>query len=170
MACFLLLPTKRHCGEKAMSTSILQSSAAQQSQQASMAVMQQNYQNLFTALKTNNLQLAQTSLKALNLSANTLKSNAMLANIVSAVQSGDIQGAQQAFTGQTSSGNLINVLNEQDDSQTDTQSDAVMQSLSTNQSQTSANSPLVNLATSTTGNLNSAAAMKGVGTLFDQMV
>lgn len=153
-----------------MSTSIYQSSATQQAS-SGLAQMQQNYKNLFSALKTGNLQQAQTAVKNLNFSSNTLKSNAMLSNIVTAIQNGDITSAQKALSGQSSNGGLLGAIAAEENGSANQSADTLLQPKA---SQTQAKSSSTSIPPITTleaglGNTTSAAAMKGVGTLFDQM-
>jgi hypothetical protein len=155
-----------------MSTSIYQTNASQQAS-SSLAQMQQNYKSLFTALKTGNLQQAQTAVKNLNFSNSTLNGNAMLANIVSAIQNGDMTSAQNALSGQTNnSGGLLDAIAAEENDSSDTSTNPALQILQTSSSSvsgsTSSIAPITTLG-SGLGNTTSAAAMKGVGTLFDQM-
>lgn len=153
-----------------MSTSIYQSGASQQAGSSSLAQMQQNYKNLFTALKTGNLALAQTAVKSLNFSSNTLKGNAMLSSIVTAIQNGDLVSAQKALTGTNSNGGLLAAIDaeENNDSSSSDTSNPGIQILQSTSSSATNSSPITTLSAGL-GNTSSAAAMKGVGTLFDQM-
>ena len=137
-----------------MSTAIIRALSAQQSAYSSAQQLQQNYKNLFSALGSGNLQLAQTSFKNLNLSAATVKSNAMLSAIGTALSNGDIKTAQDAIGGKGTSGGLLGAIAAEDASETqDNNSAPLLQSVASTQA--------------SAFNANAASTALGLGNTLD---
>ena len=127
---------------------------------------QQNYKNLFSALSSGNLKLAQTSLAKLNFSAATLKSNAMLSQISTALIKGDLATAQNAINGKATSSGLMAAIAAEDARQNTSQNDPLLQPASVTQT-TLAPSSTSTTSTNATG--QSASAALGLGNVLDLM-
>ena len=152
-----------------MSTSINAGISTQQNVYNSAQQTQQNYKNLFTGLQTGNLQLAQAAFKSLNFSSAALQSNAMLSGIATALSNNDIVSAQNALTGQSPTGGLLNAIeNEDSDNTSSSASDPLLQILQSATPSYSSTSASTNASASAISE-PTAANMQGLGTLFDQM-
>lgn len=101
-----------------MSSLINSSFSTQQSAFNSAQQLQQSYKNLFTGLSTGNLKLAQTSFNNLKLSASSVKSNPMLAQISAALNNNDIASARNVVFKKSTSGGLLNAIVAEDTRQT----------------------------------------------------
>jgi len=101
-----------------MSSLINSSFSTQQSAFNSAQQLQQSYKNLFTGLSTGNLKLAQTSFNNLKLSASSVQSNPMLAQISAALNNNDIASARNVVFKNSTSGGLLNAIVAEDTSQT----------------------------------------------------
>lgn len=151
-----------------MSISLSSSLSSQQAAYNSTQQTQQNYKNLFTALSSGNLQLAQSSLQKLNFSAATLKSNAMLSQISTALNNGDLATAQNAINGKSASSGLMAAIAAEDAQENASQSDPLLQpSAITQTSSTTANTSSTN--TSTNATTHSASTALGLGNVLDLM-
>ena len=101
-----------------MSSLINSSFSTQQSAFNSAQQLQQSYKNLFTGLSTGNLKLAQTSFNNLKLSASSVQSNPMLAQISAALNNNDIASARNVVFKKSTSGGLLNAIVAEDTRQT----------------------------------------------------
>jgi hypothetical protein len=152
-----------------MSISLNSSLSTQQASYDKSQQLQQNYKNLFAALSSGNLQLAQTSLQKLNLSAATLKSNAMLSQISTALSNGDLGTAQNAINGKSSSGGgLMAAIAAEDAQQNSSLSDPLLQPTTTTQT-TSSNTTTTSTNRSAATATQSASTALGLGNVLDLM-
>jgi hypothetical protein len=148
-----------------MGTSINSALSTQQTAYNSAQQLQQNYKTLFSALGSGNLKLAQTSFKNLNLSASTLKSNALLSQIGTALSNGDLTSAQNAINGKSTSGGLLGAIAAEDANESNgSGSDPLLQPTTSTTQTTSSTS-----TTSSNASPTSASTSLGLGNKLDLM-
>lgn len=149
-----------------MSISLSSTLSSQQAAYNSTQQTQQNYKNLFSALSSGNLQLAQSSLQKLNFSAATLKSNAMLLQISTALSNGDLATAQNAINGKSASSGLMAAIAAEDAQENASQSDPLLQSSAITQTSSTTASTS---STNTNATTHSASTALGLGNVLDLM-